>query len=179
VACIGACLERILPLDPRHTRALILEFRDVGRNVVLGTLAASLAQGILAGASFAVFHVPHAVTWTVVTMIGSFVPVVGTSIGWAPPAVYLILHGHPVVGTILLLWGFLVVMTGTDYLIRPRLVGRKVGHPLLVLVALLGGIEVLGLPGLIVAPVLMSLFVAVLRIYEREVCPSDPGCTSK
>ena len=60
-------------------------------------------------------------------------------------------------------------MTVTDYVIRPRLVGGKThGHPLLVLIALLGGIEVLGLPGLIVAPILMSLFVAVLRIYERE-----------
>ena len=53
------------------------------------------------------------------------------------------------------------------------------GHPLLVMFALLGGIDVLGLPGLIVAPILMSLFLAVLRIYERELQePSvheDPG----
>ena len=48
------------------------------------------------------------------------------------------------------------------------------GHPLLVLFALLGGIEAFGLAGLIVAPILMSLFLAVLRIYEREVNQSVP-----
>jgi predicted PurR-regulated permease PerM len=49
-----------------------------------------------------------------------------------------------------------------------------VGHPLLVMFALLGGIEVFGLAGLIVAPILMSLFLAVLRIYEREVRDISP-----
>ncbi|MGH7281255.1 MAG: AI-2E family transporter, partial [Polyangiaceae bacterium] len=51
-----------------------------------------------------------------------------------------------------------------------RLVGRKGdGHPLLMLIALLGGIEVFGLAGLFVGPILMSLFLAALRIYEREL----------
>jgi hypothetical protein len=37
------------------------------------------------------------------------------------------------------------------------------------LIALLGGIEVFGLAGLFVGPILMSLFLATLRIYEREI----------
>ena len=40
---------------------------------------------------------------------------------------------------------------------------------LLPVIALLGGIEVLGLAGLIVAPIVMSVFVAAFRLYEREV----------
>ncbi len=168
-------LERILPLDPRHTRALILEFRDVGRGALVGTLAAALVQGALGAVAYVLFRVPHPVTWTVVTILGSFLPVLGTGVGWGPPGIYLILHGRVAAGAAVLLWGFVVVMTGTDYVIRPRLVGRRMGHPLLVLVALLGGLEVLGLPGLIVAPVIMSLFVAVLRIYEREVASGGPN----
>ena len=39
------------------------------------------------------------------------------------------------------------------------------------LVAALGGIQLFGLPGIVVGPVLMSLFLAILRIYEREVDP--------
>jgi predicted PurR-regulated permease PerM len=58
----------------------------------------------------------------------------------------------------------------SDYIVRPWLVGSKnQSHPLLMLISLLGGIEVLGLPGLIVGPVVMSLFVAALRIYERQI----------
>jgi predicted PurR-regulated permease PerM len=168
-------LERVLPLNPRHTRALILEFRQVGRGVLVGTVATAIVQGVLGGVAYAVLGVPQALTWALATGFGSFLPVVGTGIVWGPVGVYLIMNGRPFAGVVLLVWGFLVVMTATDYFIRPRLVGRKVGHPLLVIIALLGGIEVFGLAGLIVAPILMSLFLAVLRIYEREMRqPASP-----
>jgi len=36
------------------------------------------------------------------------------------------------------------------------------------LVAALGGIQVFGLAGIVVGPVTMSLFLAILTIYERE-----------
>jgi predicted PurR-regulated permease PerM len=162
-------LERVLPLNPRHTRALILEFRQVGRVVLVGTIATAIVQASLGGLMYTILGVPQALTWAVATGFASFLPVVGTSIVWGPIAAYLILDGRALAGVALIVWGVFVVMMMTDYVIRPRLVGRRVGHPLLVMFALLGGISALGLPGLIVAPILMSLFLAVLRIYEREV----------
>ena len=60
---IGRHLERLLPLDPSHTRALVDEFRDVGRRAFVGTVAsAPIIQGTLAGAGFAIFGVPHPAT---------------------------------------------------------------------------------------------------------------------
>lgn len=67
-----------------------------------------------------------------------------------------------------LLWGALVVVGFSDYVIRPRLVGAETMPALLTFLALFGGLEVLGLKGLIVGPVLMALAVAVLRLYARE-----------
>ena len=50
------------------------------------------------------------------------------------------------------------------HVIRPRIAGaRGRSHPRLTLIALLGGIEVLGLAGLIVASIVMSVFVAAFR----------------
>jgi predicted PurR-regulated permease PerM len=167
-------LERVLPLNPRHTRALILEFRQVGRGVLVGTVATAIVQGTLGGIAYVVLGVPQALTWALATGFGSFLPVVGTGIVWGPIGGWLILTGRPLAGVAVFIWGTLVVMMATDYVIRPRLVGRRVGHPLLVMFALLGGIEVFGLAGLIVAPILMSLFLAVLRIYERELRRDAP-----
>ena len=162
-------LERILPLDPHHTRALMQEFRDVGRGAFIGSIATAMVQGVFAGIGFAIVGVPHAATWGLLTAIGSFVPVVGTALVWTPVGLYLLVVGSVPAGIFVLAWGGLVVMGVADYIIRPRLVG---GHgaeqPFLTLIALLGGIEVFGLAGLIVGPVLMSLFQAILRIYERE-----------
>jgi predicted PurR-regulated permease PerM len=166
---IAMRLERLLPLDPRHTRALILEFRDVGRSAFIGTLATAIVQGVFAGIGFAIAGVPHPVTWGIVTALASFIPVVGTGLVWVPVGLYLIYIGKPWWGVFVFAWGALIVMAVSDYVVRPRLVGSKgQGHPLLMLIALLGGIEVFGLGGLIVGPVLMSLFLAIVRIYERE-----------
>jgi predicted PurR-regulated permease PerM len=163
-------IERIAPLEPRHTRALIVEAREVGRDAFLGTLATALIQGALAGIGYAVLGVPQPVTWAVATAIASFLPVIGTLIVWVPVSGYLLVDGHPVRAILLVAWGILIVTSLADYVIRPRIVGaRGHGHPLLTLIALLGGIEVFGLAGLIVAPIVMSVFVAAFRLYEREV----------
>ena len=77
--------------------------------------------------------------------------------------------GSPTMGIVELLWGALVVVGFSDYVIRPRLVGDEGMPAVLTFLALFGGLEVLGLPGLIAGPVLMALAVAVLRLYAREV----------
>ena len=167
-ANLAVTVERVLPLDPSHTRLLILEFRNVGRSAMVGSIATALAQGVLAGVGFAIAGVPHAVLWGLLTFVGSFLPAVGTAFVWGPLSLYWIfIAGHPLSGALILAWSILVVVGVCDYVIRPRLVGKN-EHPLLTLLALIGGLEVFGLPGLLVGPVLMSLFVAILRIYERE-----------
>jgi len=169
-------IERVAPLEPRHTRALIVEAREVGRDAFLGTLATAVIQGVLAGIGYVALGVPQPVTWAVATALASFLPVIGTLIVWVPLSGWLLMDGHPVRGIILAAYGVLIVTSLADYVIRPRIVGaRGHGHPLLTLIALLGGIEVFGLAGLIVAPIVMSVFVAAFRIYEREVRASVPG----
>lgn len=172
-ATIAVRLERILPLDPRHTRLLILEFRDVGRSAMAGSALTAVAQGVLGGLGYWIAGIPHAPTFGLLTFIGSFLPAVGTALVWVPLGVWLIVNGSLAAGIGLLIWGLLAIVGVCDYVIRPRLVGKE-EHPLLTLLALLGGLEVFGLAGLLVGPVLMALFVAILRIYEREKTVEAP-----
>jgi predicted PurR-regulated permease PerM len=166
---IGRHLERLLPLDPRNTRALVDEFRDVGRRAFVGTVATAIVEGTLAGIGFAIFGVPQPVTAGAILALASFIPVIGVLLVWVPAAIWLLATGHVARALLLTAYCLIVVMAANDYVIRPRLVGSREGaHPLLMLVALLGGISVFGVAGVIVGPVTMSLFVAVGRIYERE-----------
>jgi predicted PurR-regulated permease PerM len=162
-------LERLLPLERAHTQALVHEFRSVGRAAFEGTIAGAAIQGCLAWIGFAAVGVPQPVTWAALLAVLSFVPVVGVPIAWVPAAVWLLTTGHVARALLLTAWSLLFVMALNDYVIRPRLVGGKGNaHPLLMLVGLLGGISVFGVAGVIVGPVIMSLFVASARIYERE-----------
>jgi predicted PurR-regulated permease PerM len=171
-------LERVLPLDPRHTRALVLEFRDIGRTALIGTMATALFQGVLASIGYTLSGLPHAVTWGLCTAIASFVPVVGTALIWAPVGLYFVSKGQIAHGIFQLTWGLLLIVGVGDYVLRPRLVGRRgKGQPLLMLVAALGGIQVFGLAGIVVGPVLMSFFLAILTIYDREAESTEPPGT--
>lgn len=166
-------LERILPLDPRHTRALVHEAALVGRSAFVGTIATALLQGALAGAAYVALGVPQPMIWALATALASLLPLIGTMSIWLPVAGWLALEGHPGRAVLLAAWGFLVVTSLVDYVIRPRVVGRNGhAHPLLTLIALLGGLEVFGLIGLVIAPIIMSVFVAAFRLYERETFPA-------
>jgi predicted PurR-regulated permease PerM len=163
-------LERVLPLDPRHTRALVLEFRDIGRSALIGTMATAIVQGVLASIGYSISGLPHAVTWGICTAVASFFPVAGTALIWVPVSLYYGSRGEILHAALQAAWGMVLVIGVGDYVLRPWLVGRNgKGQPLLILVAALGGIHVFGLAGIIVGPVMMSLFLAILTIYEREV----------
>jgi predicted PurR-regulated permease PerM len=166
---ISARAQNVLPLRADYTRALLEEFRRIGRATLLGTIVTGLAQGVLATIGYAISGVPEPVFFGAMTAVASLVPAVGTLIVWVPAGIVLILTGHPARGILELLWGALVVGGLSDYVIRPRLVGGEGGTPALVtFAALFGGVEVWGLKGLIMGPVVMLVALAVLRIYARE-----------
>jgi len=161
--------EIMLPLRPRDTRALFDEFRRVGRTVLLGTVLTGFAQGLLGAIGYLVTGVPEAAVLGALTTVASVLPGVGTLLVWVPAGLYLILTGHVGMGIAELIYGSVVVVGVSDYIIRPRLVSEHGNIPaLLTFIALFGGLEVFGLVGLILGPVVISLAVALLRIYERE-----------
>jgi predicted PurR-regulated permease PerM len=167
-----ARLERLLPFDPRHTRTLLEEFQRAGRSVLLGTILTGLAQGCLAGFGYWLTGVPQAAFFGALTALASLIPAIGTTLVWVPAGLYLFFTGHPTAAVAELVYGALVVVGVSDYVIRPSLVRDAHGTPALVtFVALFGGVEVMGLAGLIVGPVVMALALAMLRIYETELEP--------
>jgi predicted PurR-regulated permease PerM len=168
-ARIASRAQEVLPLRPDYTRQLFDEVRIVGRSTLLGTIVTGLAQGVLATIGYAIFGVPEVLFFGAATALASLIPAVGTLLVWVPAGVVLILGGHTLSGVGLLAYGGLVIVGVSDYLIRPRLVRGEGGVPSIVtFTALFGGVEAFGLKGLVLGPVLMSLALAVLRIYGTE-----------
>jgi predicted PurR-regulated permease PerM len=159
-----------LPLRPDYTHSLFAEFRRVGRTTLLGTVATGLAQGVLATIGYAIAGAPDPLFFGATTALASLIPAVGTLLVWVPLGVVLILTGHAAHGVLELVWGAAIVVGISDYVVRPRLVKGGGGTPALVtFAALFGGVDVFGLEGLILGPVLMSMAVAILRIYGQEL----------
>jgi predicted PurR-regulated permease PerM len=158
----------VAPLPPRYTQELLSEFRRVGRMTIFGTVMTGLAQGVLAAIGFWISGVPEPLFFGMATALASLIPAVGTLLVWVPAALYLFADSHPGRAVVELIWGALMVVGFSDYVIRPRLIGGSEMPTLLAFVALFGGVEAFGLPGLIMGPVLMAVAIAVLRLYARE-----------
>lgn len=163
-----AAATRTLPLKPEWTLELFRDFRRVGRATLFGTLVTGIAQGVLATIAYAIGGVPDPIFYGVATAVASLVPAIGTLLVWVPTGIVMIATGHPIAGTFILVWGALVVVGVSDYVIRPRLVGDEEMPSLFTFAALFGGVEAFGLKGLIVGPVVLSLGFSVVRLYKRE-----------
>lgn len=160
--------QLVLPIRPEYTRELFEEFRKIGRATLLGTVVTGMAQGALATIGYFIARVPEPPFFGVATAVASLVPAVGTLIVWVPIGVTLLLKGHVAAGVFVLCWGVAVITGLSDYVLRPRLVGGEELPTIVTFIALFGGIEVFGVEGLIVGPVIMALGIAILRIYSRE-----------
>lgn len=168
--------EHVLPFEPRHTHALLDQFRVVGREVLLGTVVTGLAQGVLAAFGYWITGVPEPAFFGALTALASLIPGVGTLLVWVPIGIVLLLTGHSLAGLLEITYAALTVGIASDYVIRPRLVGRKKNVPsVLMFTSLFGGVEVFGVIGLIVGPVLVTLCLAVLKTYERQVSGHAPS----
>ena len=163
-------LVEILPLHPATTRELLESFRKVGRGTLIGSVIAALIQGAFAAVGYGIGGVTRAALLGVITAVASFIPVLGTMLVWIPIGVVLLIEGRIAAGIFELVWGVLITTSLVDYILRPMIVGRGTrSHPLVFLVGVIGGLEVFGGVGVFAGPIVMAFFVAVIRIYRREV----------
>ena len=167
--------ERVLPFERRHTHALLEQFRTVGREVFLGTVVTGIVQGSFAAIGYWITGVPEPAFFGALTALGSLVPGVGTLLVWVPIGIVQIVTGHVGAGLTQLIYSALTVGIASDYFIRPRLVGREKNAPsILMFIALFGGVQVFGIIGLIMGPMIATLSLAILKTYERQVAAPAP-----
>jgi predicted PurR-regulated permease PerM len=169
---LSSWLARVSPLEARQTHELLTEFRNVSRASILGALLAAVFQGVAIGCGFAIAGVPHPVFFGLITLLASFIPIVGTFIVWVPAVAFLWIAGHHGASIVLLIWCFVLVVLvehiGKPLALRWALHGQEEMHTGLIFLALVGGIEMFGLIGLVLGPLVFALLLAMLRIYERD-----------
>lgn len=162
-------LEHLLPLKPQHTKALIDSTRAIGRQTIVGTIGVGITQGVLSTLAYWICGAPDPAFFGAMTAVCSLIPAVGTLCVWVPLGIYLAATGHAGKGIALLLVGAFVVVAFCDGVLRPKLVGenRNTGF-FPTIVGLFGGIEIFGVMGLLIGPVIVGFSVAVLRLYMKE-----------
>jgi predicted PurR-regulated permease PerM len=161
--------RRVSPLSLDQETALIDRVARTTRASLQAMILVPLAQGVVAAAGYWVIGVPSALLWGGVTLLAAFVPLVGTPLVWIPIALHQLLSGETWRAIALALYGNFVI-SGIDNVIKPKLLqGGASIHPLLGFLAIFGGLLTFGPAGVIVGPVILSLGLAALRIWEMDI----------
>ncbi len=154
-----------LPLRSDEENLLLERFTSVAKATLKGTLLIGAIQGVLAGVAMWFAGIETALFWSVIMMILSVIPVIGTILVWLPAGIILIATGSVVPGVLLLVWCG-VVVGNIDNVLRPVLVGQESGlHELIILFSTLGGLSLFGVTGFIVGPIVAALCVTLWEIY--------------
>lgn len=168
-------LGRLVTLSPLHDsydRELLAKTTATIGTVVKGTLLIALVQGFLAGLGLFIFGIPNAVLWGAIAAMCAFVPGLGTALVLVPSIIYLFIIGNIPFAIGLSAWGMILVGM-IDNVLGPYLYkkGTRI-HPLIVLLSVIGGISFFGPEGILLGPVIASLFISLMHIYEKMVISS-------
>lgn len=160
-------LLRVIPFGDSDETELFNTFLSTTRATLKGMIVIALLQGAVAGVAYYLLGLPLALLLTIVTIVGAMIPALGPNLVLIPATAYMVIQGDWTAS--LILGAALIIANTVDNLVRPILVGRDSAlHPALILLGTVGGLTVFGLPGIIVGPVILSLLIAALRIYERR-----------
>ncbi|MBK5931161.1 AI-2E family transporter [Halochromatium salexigens] len=164
-----------LPLEEHDERLILSKFTTVTQAMVVGTLLIGMLQGTLAGIAFAVAGVSNAVFWGTVMAVLSIIPGIGSALVWVPASILLIVQGALGAGLGLMLFCLLVVGS-VDNLLRPSLVGKHTDmHELMIFFGTLGGLFTFGMAGLLIGPLIASLFITIWAIYGEAFKDTLPA----
>lgn len=157
-----------VPLKDENTLLLRKELNSlVYANAIAIPLIAVL-QGVVALIGYLILGVKEPWFWFVLTCITAMLPVLGAAIAYIPVSLLFFANGMTGKGIIMLVYGLGIIGT-VDNLFRIW-VGRRLGdvHPLVTGFGVIIGVSLFGFIGLIFGPILISIFMVLIKIYANE-----------
>ncbi len=154
-----------VPLSRHIRELLVISFQTATRAVVMASIAAAAAQALLLLLGFWVLGVPAALLAGGVAFVLAWIPTVGPMPVWIAASIYLYYHQHsPAKAAIMV--GIGLVVGIVDNVVRPLVLrGQQEMHPMVSLLAILGGLVFMGLPGAFIGPLVAAMAIAVLDIW--------------
>lgn len=158
----------MVPLPSDQKQRLFTKFAEVSIATLKGTFVVGVTQGTLGGLIFFLLGINGAVFWGAVMALVSVVPALGAALVWVPAAIFLVIGGAWIKAAILLAYGVLVISM-SDNVLRPVVVGRSTRMPdYLVLFSTIGGLAVFGVSGIVLGPVIAAVFLVSWELVTEE-----------
>lgn len=158
----------LIPMEEDDKRMVIARLDETLSAIVRSAFITASVQGSLAGVGFAVAGVGFPVLLGFATALLALVPFAGAALVWAPVGLYLLYSGEQTAGIGILIWGA-VAVSMSDNLVRTLLISGRTHLSLLLLFpGILGGIQIYGVAGALIGPLVIATLLAFARIYHEQ-----------
>lgn len=160
-------LLEIVPMATEDVKSITLRIFQTVNAVIRGALFTAAVQGLLAMIGYLIAGVPLAIFFGVITGIAAMIPVVGAGLIWGPIALFVFAES-PGFGIFVAVWGFFAVSM-IDNFLKPIFIGSKARMPiLLIFCSIIGGINIYGVTGVIIGPILVAVLLGFITIYREQ-----------
>lgn len=161
-------LYEFVPLKDENIGMLGTELKSLVISNALAIPLVALLQGVVALIGYFICGVDDPWFWFVVTCIAAMLPFVGSALAYMPIAILFFANSQNWQGVFILIYGFGVVGT-VDNVFR-IMIQKKSGdvHPLITVFGVILGLNLFGFIGLIFGPILIAMFILLVRIYINE-----------
>jgi predicted PurR-regulated permease PerM len=161
-------LFEYVPLKDENVDRIGHEIETMVISNAVGIPLIGLLQGLVAVIGYYIIGVKEPWFWFVITSITAMLPVVGAALAYVPLAIIFFAAGQTWQGVFMLIYGFGVIGT-VDNVFRFTLARKFANvHPLITVFGVIIGLQLFGFLGLIFGPLLISMFILLLRIYGNE-----------
>ncbi len=159
---------RISPLPEDENQLLIKKFQEIANAILKGNGICGIIQGILGGSVFSILNLNSPILWGSIMTILAFLPIFGIGLVMIPTALILVISDRTGEGVFLFIF-YIILSFTIEYLVKPKMVGTQVEmHTLLVFLAIIGGLSVYGVLGVIYGPLIITAFLTLSDIYLRR-----------
>lgn len=157
----------LIPIDAKYTERLLTVAGSGIKGIIYGNLFTGIVQAIIGFIVFYFFKIPNAPMFASLLIVASFIPIVGTGIIWVPLGIIMIFQ-MSILKAILFFIVCSLTISLSDNFTRPLFLGNRVSlHPLFIFFAILGGIFLFGLTGIILGPLCFILFFESMKIFNE------------
>jgi predicted PurR-regulated permease PerM len=142
------------------------------RSVTTGILGVALIQSLLAALGFLVVRLPGAGLWALLFLIAAVLQV--GSLALIPAVIYVFATASTATAVAFLIWCIVVALI--DNVLKPLLLGRGVPVPIVVVfLGAIGGFLAIGIIGLFVGPIVLSVGYKLFLAWLDEDIEPAPG----
>jgi predicted PurR-regulated permease PerM len=161
-------LYEYIPLKDANVELIGKEVKVMVTSNTIGIAAIALIQGIVGLIGYLIIGVNEPFLWFVATCITAMLPIVGAALVYVPLTIMFFAQGQTGKGIAMAVWGFGLIGL-VDNLFR-FMINKKLGniHPLVTIFGVIVGLGMFGFIGLVFGPLLISMFILLLRIYGNE-----------